>query len=69
MTDNVKEAAQIGELDGPRVSEDTINNTDCIADQVFQQTRLEAIFDEITAILSARIARLEGALAMIGAAP
>ena len=67
MTDDVKEAARRSPDGLPEEFEDHSTRVDCIADQAFSQTRVDSIFDEITSILNARTARLEGALAMIGA--
>ncbi len=67
MTDNVKEAAQL-ELDGPKESEDTFISVNCITpESPFDQAVVDAAFDEITNILNARAARLDGMLAVIEA--
>lgn len=67
MTNNVK-GRPVGETERPTESEDTFNGSDYItSDQAFVAFDFDALFDEITGILNARTARLEGALAMIGA--
>lgn len=67
MTDDVKEAAPCRQGGLSAEHEDHSTRIDCIADQAFSQTSVNGIFDEITSILNARTARLEGMLAMIGA--
>lgn len=65
MPNNVKEAAQ-PKLNGLQ-GDQPFDSSDCIADQAFSQTRVDAVFDEIASILGARTSRLEGMLALIEA--
>lgn len=65
MLDRVKRAARRSP-DGPKESEDTFISVNCITpESPFDQAIVDAVFDEIASILTARTARLRGAFALL----